>query len=140
MNSVASRSGPVVFGLGQRRHQRSSGATLHLDNIAIGVDQNQTASNLVGYVDLYNGATLKGSGNASYERGSITAALNYNGGSYSPGSVTYATVNSTDVLAIKDAVRQYDSNSANNEYGNWKWNHPHADPASRSQSTSPDQA
>ena len=53
--------------------------------------------------------------------GAITPVLNYNAttGSYSPGSVTFATVNSTDVLAREDVVRQYDPNYGVNEYGNW---------------------
>ena len=86
-----------------------NGATLHIDNVSIGVNQNQTTSNLVGWVDLYNGATLKGTGNASYERGDISPVLNYIGGSYSAGRVTFATGQlPTDVLAIKDTVKQYD--------------------------------
>ena len=121
VNSVATSPVTSYSALGSGDINVQSGATLYFDNVAIGVTQNQTTTNLVGWVDLYNGATLKADGNASYERGTITPVLNYNAttGSYSPGSVTFATVNSTDVLALKDVVRQYDPNYPVNEYGNW---------------------
>ena len=128
VNSVATAPGQSYSALGSGNINVRDGGTLHIDNVAIGVDQNQTLNNLVGWVDLYSGATLKGSGNASYERGSISPVLNFSGGSYSPGSVTFATVNSGDVLAIKDTVRQYDPNYLVNEYGNWDPGTRQADP------------
>ena len=124
VNSVVTAPGQSYSALCSGNIQVQNGGTLHIDNVSIGVDQNQTTINKVGWVDLFSGSTLKGSGNASYERGTISAVLNFSSGSYSAGSITFATVNATDVLAIKDAVRQYDPNYLVNEYGNW-------DPATR---------
>ena len=90
----------------------------------MGVNQNQTTSNLLGWVDMFSGSTFKGTGNASYERGEISPVINYTS-SYAAGSVTFATGTSTsDVLAIKSSVQQYDPNYLVNEYGDW-------DPATR---------
>ena len=87
------------------------------------MNQNQTTSNLVGWVDLYSGATLKGTGNASYERGDISPVLNYSGYVVLGGlGHVCDRHSSTDVLAIKNSVKQYDPNYLVNEYGNWVWN------------------
>jgi autotransporter-associated beta strand protein len=146
VNSVATAPGQSYSALGSGNINVQNGATLYLDGASavggqlhIGVNQNQTTSNILGWMDLYSGATLKGTGDASYERGDISPVLNYiSGTTYSAGSVTFATgTSSTDVLAIKDSVKQYDPGYllAGNEYGNWVVGTPgngstgYADPA-----------
>ena len=124
VNTVDSGTGYSYSALGSG-NIKIQGGTLYLDNVNIGVNQNQTLSNLVGYVDLYTGSTLKGSGNASYQNNSIRAVLNYGGGGYQVGSGTLATTGSGDTLTLMNAVRQYDPNYPTNEYGNWVGNGAH---------------
>ena len=130
VNSVATAPGQSYSALGSGDINVQNGATLYLDGASavggqlhVGVNQNQTTTNLLGWMDLYSGATLKGTGDTSYERGDISPVLNYiSGTTYSAGSVTFATGSSpTDVLAIKNSVKQYDPGYllAGNEYGNW---------------------
>jgi len=116
----------------------SPGATLQLANVQLGYQQDSVGVGSVGYVDLYSGAgpspgpgaTLLGSGSASYANGDIEVRLNYSASNtvnglgtsppYAPGSVTIATVSPTDVLSILNSVKQYDPGyiTVNNEYGN----------------------
>jgi fibronectin-binding autotransporter adhesin len=93
-----------------------NGTTLQLTNVALGqlLDSGGAIS---GYVDLYNGSTLKASGTSSYANGDITPTLNYSSGTtYSPGTVTIRTVNASDVFSIMDAVKLYDPGADPNNY------------------------
>ena len=60
VNSVATAAGQSYSALGSGNIKVQNGATLHLDNVSIGVDQNQTTNNLVGWVDLFSGCHAQG--------------------------------------------------------------------------------
>ena len=125
MNCRGHRPRPVVFGPGQRQHQRPEWRNAvprpRLESAWIKIKPRAISS--AGSISIA-GPRSRADGNASYERGAISPVLNYTVRrlTYSPGSVTFATVNSTDVLAIKDAFKQYDPNYPTNEYGNWVGN------------------
>jgi autotransporter-associated beta strand protein len=96
-----------------------AGGTLQLANVTLGY---ATDSDNSAFVDLYNTSTLKASGTSAYypiANGDLTAVLNYNATSktYSPATVAFQTVNSSDVLAIEDSIHQYDPNDDTNNYG-----------------------
>ncbi len=95
-----------------------NGTTLQLTNVALGqlLDSGGAIS---GFVDLYNGSTLKASGSSSYANGPITPVLTVSGTKYSPASTTIQTVNASDVFSIMNSVKLYDpgASSANNNYG-----------------------
>ncbi len=119
VNSVDVQPGQSYSALGSG-NVKLQGGTLWLANVAIGVEQNQTTDNLVGYIDLYSGSTLQATGTSSFSNNHVSAVLNFNG-SYSPGSGTLAaTAGST--LTLMEEVRQYDPNYESNEYGNWVGN------------------
>ena len=102
----------------------ASGGGLWLNNVQVGVEQNQTdsAGDGLGYVYLFSGGTLKGTGaNASLARSSVQAVLNWNGSVYSPGTVYLTTGTSrSDVLSLRDPFEQFDPNYFQaNEYVNY---------------------
>ncbi len=99
---------------------------LWLNNVNVGVLQNQGTTDLLGGVDMYTGGTLKGTGNSSLARTHVASVLNCisigvaGPGSYLPGSFTLTTGNaSTDVLALAEEVRQFDPNYTQNGYVNY---------------------
>lgn len=53
---------------------------LWLNNVHVGVNQNQNVTDQLGFFDLYTLCYVKGTGNSSYERGTISAVLNYSTG------------------------------------------------------------
>jgi len=125
LNSVVTAPGQSYSALYASSYQIYNGGTLFLDHIGIGVAHNDTTVGAVGFVDLFNGSTLKGAGNAWYDVGSVSPTMNYNNGVYTPGIVTFATgTDATDTLSIKTAVSQFDPNYSASHYGNW-------DPATR---------
>lgn len=95
----------------------NNGGILQLTNVAVG-QLLDSGAGMVGFVDLYNGSTLKASGTSSYAAGDISPVLNVSGTTYSPATVTIQTVNASDVLSIMDSVKMYDpgASSANNNY------------------------
>ena len=100
--------------------QVSSGAVLQLDGVALGYQSSAGTgvTGAVGYVELSNGATLKGSGSSSYAHGAISDVLSITGS----GIATIQTASSSDVLNILDSIQQYDPNFTNNRAGNALWN------------------
>ena len=71
---------------------------------------------------MYTLCYVKGTGNSSYERGTISAVLNYSTGNsvYRAGSFTLTTgTAASDVLDLKTEVEQYDPNYSNNHYVNY---------------------
>lgn len=95
---------------------------LWLNNVHVGVNQNQNVTDQLGFFDLYTLCYVKGTGNSSYERGTISAVLNYSTGNsvYRAGSFTLTTgTAASDVLDLKTEVEQYDPNYSNNHYVNY---------------------
>ena len=108
-------SGPLYVG------PAGTGGGLWLNNVQVGIDQNQTKTDLLGQFYMYTGGTLQGTGDSSLARTNLEAYLNFTGGTagYSPGVFTLSTVSKTDVLALKDAVDQFDPNYQVNNYVNY---------------------
>ena len=113
----------TALGSGSIVIQYSNGPSgLWLNNVHVGVNQNQNTTDQIGFLDLSTGCFVKGTGNSSYERGTISAVLNYSTGNsiYSPGSFTLETgTAASDVLDLKTEVEQYDPNYSNNHYVNY---------------------
>ncbi|MGO9109294.1 MAG: beta strand repeat-containing protein [Thermoguttaceae bacterium] len=106
--------------------QHTGTGGLWLNNVAVGVEQNQDATDTLGYVDMYTGGTLKGTGTSSLSRTHLSSALNCidigvaGPSAYLPGSFTLTTgTSSKDVLALTDEVRQFDPNYTINGYVNY---------------------
>ena len=97
---------------------------LYLANVQIGVNQNQTTTNQVGYMDLYTASALVASGNSSFEHASVSAVLNSaaESGVYNPASGTLATTGPSDTLTLNNELHQYDPSYPTNNYGTWNGN------------------
>ena len=91
----------------------ASGGGLWLNNVQVGVNQNQSKTDTLGDVYMYPGAALKGTGSgAALAHASANVELNWNKATgYSPGSVIFTTGTSpSDVLALHSEVEQTDPN------------------------------
>ena len=101
--------GPLTIG------RSGNGGALWLDNVTIGANANYTPS--LGFVDVYTGGTLGGTGKAAYAQENISLVMNTINSARSPGSFTLATGTSkTDSLALQSSFESYDNNSGQNNY------------------------
>ena len=91
----------------------ASGGGLWLNNVQVGVNQNQSKTDTLGDVYMYPGAVFKGTGSgAALAHASANVELNWNKATgYSPGSVIFTTGTSpSNVLALHSEVEQTDPN------------------------------
>ena len=107
--------GPITIG------RTGNGGALWLDNVTINANDNSGLS--LGFVDVYPGGTLGGTGNAAYAYTNISLVLNTVTAARPAGSFTLATgSNKTDSLALQATFESYDNNSGQNNYEDFNLN------------------
>ena len=107
--------GPITIG------RTGNGGALWLDNVTI--NANTSAGLSMGFVDVYSGGTLGGTGSATYAYTNISLVLNTVTPTRPAGSFTLATGSSkTDSLALQGSFEQYDNNSGQNQDENFNLN------------------
>ena len=98
-----------------------NGGALWLDNCTVNANTNSGLS--LGFVDVYPGGTLGGTGNAAYAYSNISLVMNTVTAARPAGSFTLATGTSrTDSLALQASFEDYDNNSGQNNYENFNLN------------------
>ena len=93
--------------------------TLWLDNVNVGVRQNNTIGRALGFFDMYPGSGIKGTGNSSLSYQAIALILSQSTGSvYQQSNCYFTTASPSDTLTLNNNVQQFDPNSGVGHYNN----------------------